>query len=229
MHIGEDGKVKVYLEQLDWLLNFYHEHKKHNEHGEYLTPIDSSIFISATLSSIDKIAGSNSAYAEQMRGILEACSNSYASSCRERALGIIHALRHDIESGFITSVREIIHGEVFGDFLEMAHYLANEGYKDAAAVIGGGVLESHLKQLCIKFGIDTEFINPRGDTESKKADRLNADLKKSEVYNGLEQKSITTWLDLRNKAAHSQYEEYTKEEVTIFLSWLTDFLTRHPA
>ena len=36
----------------------------------------------------------------------------------------------------------------------MAEYLLHEGYKDSAAVIAGSTLESHLRALCNKNGID---------------------------------------------------------------------------
>ena len=36
---------------------------------------------------------------------------------------------------------------IFGDHIEMAAHLLAEGYKDAAAVIAGGVLEAHLRLL----------------------------------------------------------------------------------
>jgi hypothetical protein len=42
---------------------------------------------------------------------------------------------------------------LFSDFLELASYLNSEGYKDAAAVICGGVLEGHLRKLSEKLGI----------------------------------------------------------------------------
>jgi hypothetical protein len=204
----------------------------------YIRQLDSAIelhrsndtaFIVASLAAIARIAGTNSVYADQARSLLGDYKYFYNSTAANTILGVVQALRHDVESGFLEDVRELIHGETFGDFLGMATHLLAEGYKDAAAVIGGGVLESHLRQLCAKFQVETESVNSRGDIESKKADRLNADLKRAEAYNGLDQKSVTTWLDLRNKAAHAEYGEYTKEEVGIFLSWLTDFLTRHPA
>ena len=40
-----------------------------------------------------------------------------------------------------------MHAELFADFLEMADYLLSEGYKDPAAVLGGSMLEEHLRQL----------------------------------------------------------------------------------
>jgi hypothetical protein len=128
----------------------------------------------------------------------------------------------------LLTARELIHSEVFADFLEMADYLCKEGYKDAAAVIAGGTLESHLRQLCIKNNIETEIQTQRG-VEPKKADLINSDLAKNSVYSKLDQKNITAWLDFRNKAAHAHYSEYTKEQVELFISRIRDFITRIPA
>ena len=110
-------------------------------------------------------------------------------------------------------------------FLEMAHQLLAEGYKDPAAVMAGSVLEEHLRQLCQKHDIPTEITKP-GCPQPKKADALNADLAKKQVYNKLDQKNVTAWLDLRNKAAHGKYQEYTKEQVSLMLQSLSDFLVR---
>jgi hypothetical protein len=40
---------------------------------------------------------------------------------------------------------------------------------------------------------------------------------------------VTAWLDLRNKAAHGQYADYTKEQVALTLQGVRDFISRHPA
>jgi hypothetical protein len=133
-----------------------------------------------------------------------------------------------IANGFLTDVKEIIHGELFSDFLDMADYLSSEGFKDASAVMVGGVLESHLHQLAIKHGIDLEIVI-NSNIKPKRADQLNADLAKQKIYNLLEQKNVTAWLDLRNKAAHAKYEEYTIDHVSLMLQGVRSFIARYPA
>ena len=96
----------------------------------------------------------------------------------------------------------------------MAQHLLNEGYKDAAAVIAGSSLEAHLRQLCQKSGISTEVIGG-ASTTPKKADRLNSDLAAAASYSKLDQKNVTAWLDLRNKAAHGKYAEYKAPQVNL--------------
>src|SRR5262245_47638134 len=75
------------------------------------------------------------------------------NSAISRMIGILRSLRADIEAGFVNSLGELVRGELFSDFLEMADYLVKEGYKDAAAIMGGGVLETHIHQLCIRNDI----------------------------------------------------------------------------
>jgi len=65
----------------------------------------------------------------------------------------LRALRADYVDGYMQSIVELIHAEVFADFLEMADHLVGQGYKDPAAVLAGSVLEEHLRKLCIKNGI----------------------------------------------------------------------------
>ena len=137
-------------------------------------------------------------------------------------VGILRALRSDYESGRLQSVQELIHADVFADFLEMAEYLLQQGYKDPAAVILGSTLEEHLRKMCSKHGIDTKL--PSG--VPKKADALNNDLAAAVVYSKLDQKSITAWLDLRNKAAHGKYAEYTDDQVELMLQGVQNFMTR---
>ena len=46
-------------------------------------------------------------------------------------------------------------------------------------------------------------------------------------YNKLDQKSVTAWLDLRNRAAHGRYEEYTRDQVELMVQAVTEFMARN--
>jgi hypothetical protein len=58
---------------------------------------------------------------------------------------------------------------------------------------------------------------------------LNVDLTKANVYNKLDEKNVTAWLDLRNKAAHGSYTEYNLDQVKLLVSSIQDFISRIPA
>jgi hypothetical protein len=112
---------------------------------------------------------------------------------------------------------------MFSDFLDMAHHLISNGYKDAAAVISGSVLEQHLRKICDKNNIAISA----GD-KPKKADGLNAELAGAGAISKLDQKQITAWLGLRNHAAHGEYEKYSIEEVRIMSQGIMNFMSQHP-
>jgi hypothetical protein len=107
--------------------------------------------------------------------------------------------------------------------------MKTEGYKDPAAVLIGGVLEEHLRKLCEKNEVNTQVANANGDLRPKRADTMNADLAKAGVYSSADQKGITSWLDLRNNAAHGHYNKYTAEQIELLLQSVRSFIVRNPA
>jgi hypothetical protein len=139
--------------------------------------------------------------------------------------GILRSLRNSYEQGYLKTVQELIHADLFSDFLEMAEHLLDQGYKDAAAVIVGSTLEGHLHKLALKNGISVT----QHSGSNKKADTLNAELSGGSVYTKLDLKSVTGWLELRNKAAHGKYSEFDKTQVALMLEGVRHFISRNPA
>lgn len=180
--------------------------------------------ITSARAAITRITGSASSYTRQMEEILNR-ERGYDSLKAGMIMGVVASLKADIEAGYLQSLSELIHGELFADFLDMAAHLLDEGYKDPAAVVAGSALEAHLRQLCNKNCIPTEMITSSGP-RSKKADLINSELTGASVYTKLDQKNVTAWLDLRNKAAHGKYGEYAKEQVVIMIAGVRDFITR---
>lgn len=98
---------------------------------------------------IRRVAGRPSVYVDQCEEIVkQRDSPEYTSHL---LTGVVDSLRADVAAGYLESYQERIHGELFGDFLEMAEYYLGEGQKEAAATIGGGALEAHLRQLCVRL------------------------------------------------------------------------------
>jgi hypothetical protein len=149
-----------------------------------------------------------------------------APSDVKEGLGVLRAARGEVSGGWNVRARTLLSAEIFADFLEMAEYLLENKFKDAAAVMTGGVLEEHLRQLCRKHGVAETFVDAKGKTVPKKADAMNADLTAAQVYNKLDQKNVTAWLDLRNKAAHGDYGAYAAEQVEGMHRAVGEFMAR---
>jgi len=188
---------------------------------EHVKPAPMAGFRSASLSFIERVYGSSHPHFLQFTKQTE---DTFAGDA-ERGIAILEAIRSEIAGGWLFTIKGLVAAELFSDFLDMAEHLHISGYKDPAAVMVGSVLEEHLRQLCIKHSIDiTEERD--GKDVSKKADRLNSELVKANVYTKLDQKQITAWLDLRNNAAHGKYDQYTDDQVSQFLSGVVSFMAR---
>lgn len=185
--------------------------------------IEAVELVTLLAATIDRLAPPNSRYQENAHAALKKIGENNPVNI-EILPGILKALRVDYVAGHLQAIHELIHADIFSDFLEMADYLLEEGYKDPAAVLAGGVIEEHLRKLCQKSNIEIT----RGNIP-KKADSMNSDLAAANVYSKLDQKSVTAWLDLRNKAAHGKYAEYSKEQVALMVQGIRDFVSRHPA
>ena len=141
---------------------------------------------------------------------------------------LLSSLKNDVEQGWLKDLRGLISAEIFSDFLEMAEHLLDEDYKDPAAVIIGSILEENLRTLCHANKISTSTPDLKtGKLKYLKAESMNVELCKAGIYNTLVQKSVTAWLDLRNKAAHGDYPEYDITQVKNLLQNVRDFAVKY--
>jgi hypothetical protein len=223
-----DAQRKVFADQIRRVLGTFDTIRHRSKYDDLsdLPGTDHGELIALVRSVVVRITGPRSEYCTEIQRVLSTKNHDGYKAMQLK--GIANALLADLETGALDSLAERIHGDVFSDFLEMASYLQDESFKDPAAVLAGGTLEAHLRQLCAKHSILVEFQGSRGTTP-KKADQLNSDLAGANVYSKLDQKSVTAWLDLRNKAAHARYTEYTSEQVALLIEGVRDFLIRNPA
>jgi hypothetical protein len=180
--------------------------------------------VNLLFAAIQRLSPPGSSYIKSAQ-LYERHTNGILGRALSPLIGIAKALRSDYENGNLQSVQELIHADIFADFLDMAEYLLDQGFKDAAAVIVGSVLEEHLRKLSLKNGIT--IIQSSGS--QKKADTLNGDLANANIYSKLDLKNVTAWLDLRNRAAHGHYNDYTKDQVLLMLQGVQNFISRHSA
>jgi hypothetical protein len=155
----------------------------------------------------------------------EASTESWTIQDLQRRIGVLEAVSAAIQGGWYETTRALIAAELFDDFLEMAAHLVAEGYKDAAAVIAGTSLETHLRRLAPAWTVDVN--GSKG--EPKKAELLNAELHKTGAYTLSEQKQVTAWLGIRNDAAHGHYDKVLSGAVQVMIDGVIHFINVHPA
>lgn len=217
---------EMFVRQLREISDFYNqalEKSQHNDASDILSDQQASAYVTRSLAAINRVAGEQSEYYKQAQGYSNP-KNSQICSLKD-IIGVVNALLYDVQAGYLKCFAEIIHGDMFSNYLEMATHLNTNGYKDAAAVLAGSTLEAHMRQLADKAEVEITSANGK----PKKADTINADLVKANTYSKLDQKNITAWLDLRNNAAHGEYDKYNAQQVTLLISGIRDFITRTPA
>jgi len=216
-----------YIKHLESIIEMHEKAPKQNNTGLVYAG-DAHGILARAESAIGKICIRDSPYTLRMIKILERASDSEPTKAA-LLVGIVKALKGELIDGSLQSLPALIRGEMFESLNEMARHLLEEGYKDAAAVIAGTSLESHLRQLCIKHGVPINHAASNGSTKPKKAVQLNQDLRKSGAYRLFDQKQIGAWLDVRNNAAHGKYSEYNEDQVFRLIEWVDDFISKNPA
>jgi hypothetical protein len=221
--------TQIYIQQLDELVIEFNSLRPKSQFNDLsdLPKNDRQSLITRSIAAVYRISSSSSQYSQDIRRILDKEPELHVHT--SSIIGIVQALRDDIKAGYIQSLSELIHADIFADFLEMAQHLVDNGYKDASAVIAGSTLESHLRKLCNKNNLSIEEMQKDGSSRPLKADSMNTELAKNNIYSKLDQKNVTAWLDLRNKAAHGQYNQYTNDQVKILISGIRDYIVRNPA
>ena len=222
-------KREAVIRQLQEILDGYDEKQfsglsLHDNHST----IAATRFIARSRAVVDRIAGRRSTYMQQVNDITG--RTKYADEYKAtQIVGVLEALKADVECGYLVTVQDMAHAEVFSDYLDMADHLLNNGYKDPAAVLVGSTLESHLRQMCVKAEIGLEDKNHSGEVRQRTAARLNDELTKAQVYGGADKKQVDAWLDLRNKAAHGKYAEYETAQIKLMSAGVRDFIRRFAA
>ena len=214
-------------EQLNGLLLEYSSLKEQAPHGKYYAwdQQKTNSLLTRSISAIERYGGPQSVYAHQARKQFR--DDNYAGANLGRIIGIVDALLQDVQRGSLLSVQEVVHADTFSSFIEMAAYLLEANYKDAAAVICGSTLEVHLRNLILATNAASASQIRSGARIT--ANKLNQDLTAAEVYGKLDQKQVTAWLDIRNSAAHGKYSMYSQNQVGLMIEGVKDFLERYPA
>lgn len=183
-------------------------------------------WVTSCLNFLSRVLGNDSEHYRRFDKEEETALVGYAHGT-ERCQGVLIAAKQDIESSFLFERELLISADVFDDFLEQAEHLVENRYKDAAAVLIGSVLESSLRKMCRKHGVDVTDKTGAIITDSATIAPLNDELYKAQVYSKLVYKQIIAWADLRNNAAHGHYDQYTQSDVEDMDKWVRSFMTEH--
>lgn len=143
-------------------------------------------------------------------------------------VSFLKAIAQDFKEGFLDNIESQIDAELNADFLTQAESLIENRISEKshipAAVIAGAVLEHGLRSICRSLEPpEPEEANGRRLMLSALIDGL----KKRGVYNELTAKQLRSFADIRNAAAHGNFDEFTPDQARNMVAGVGSFLAAH--
>lgn len=141
----------------------------------------------------------------------------------------LKGLKDDLQKGFLGDLElEIVEAAIAADYMGQAEQLLAEGQSGQydhvpAAVLAGAVLEKSLRTLCDKQSPSISTVNNNNGKPLTLTPLIDV-LKKNNVFNELTAKQLRAWADIRNSAAHGQFDEFNRSQVDLMIQGINNFL-----
>lgn len=150
-------------------------------------------------------------------------------SC-SRLVAYIKALDESYRAGMFDAVVRAIEAEVTTDYMTQAENLltgagAGQFAHVPAAVLAGAILEDRLRRLCLRQNPPVSM--RRGNNQQKALNDFIDDLKRAGVYNEVKAKQLRAWADIRNAAAHGDFDKFTRTDVEQMIPAIKNFLEEY--
>ena len=178
-------------------------------------------FVVSALAAIERIAGKNSQYYENIpqETVLSSLAVVSDVSFIPTVTGVLIALRDAVEQGLLQSLESRLRANIHDDFLEQASELLDADYHVAALVLIGGVLENHLEKMIQAGGL----VLPKRGSISKYNDLL-----RDNAYDQPKWRRIQSISDLRNEAAHGKGSNIKADDSKDAHTFVQRFIADHP-
>jgi hypothetical protein len=134
-------------------------------------------------------------------------------------MGLLCSCKELLHTGFLARSRVLATADAMNDVLEQAEELLGNDYRDAACVLTGGALETTFNKMLEQGGYE-------GDLKKVMLKQKNDMLLKRDKYDKVTHGQVSAWAELRNDAAHGNYQVVRKEQVADFLKFTRDFIMR---
>jgi hypothetical protein len=150
------------------------------------------------------------------------------------AVGKLKAIKDDFDNGFLANLSMQIEAEIAANYMGQAEQLLSEGQSGKydhvpASVLTGAVLEKSLRTLCDQQTppIHTFKTTAKGASEPLTLNPLIDELKKAAVFNELKAKQLRSWADIRNAAAHGEFDKFSRSDVEQMIEGVKNFLATY--
>jgi len=150
-------------------------------------------------------------------------------SC-SRLIAYVKALDESYRAGIFDSAVQAVEAEVSTDYMAQAeNLLMGAGSRQfahvPAAVLAGAVLEDRLRRLCLRQNPPISM--RRRNNQQKALNDFIDDLKRIGVYNEVKAKQLRAWADIRNAAAHGEFDKFSRADVDQMIPAIKTFLAEY--
>jgi hypothetical protein len=148
----------------------------------------------------------------------------------EYGISLLKAIKEDFKNGMLESLAVQWEAANLAEYMTQAEQLLGEGILNKfdhipAAVLAGAVLEKALRGLCQKCNPPIPSVNDMN--EPLRLNSLIDALKKTDTFNELTAKQLRAWADIRNNAAHGDFDKFKRSDVDLMLKGINSFLANH--
>jgi hypothetical protein len=147
--------------------------------------------------------------------------SSYPAHHEARELmGVIQAVLETVKfqynNDIVHGLKTQLQGEIVSDFIILAKDLKEKGYKESSAVLASAALEDCLKKYAERNGLNVSDNDLQVTVNALKGQKLLA---------GVQSGIIDSYIKLRNKAFHSQFDKIDMPEVASLITFVEEFLS----
>jgi hypothetical protein len=174
----------------------------------------------ASASFLQAVLGASNHYCKYFNEYIEPIPDIVKERKIEQGLGVLRAVKGEIDFGPLPQVESLISGEIFDDFIDMAEHLLDNNYVQVVPSLVGAVLEDALRRIAQAHDVP---VKPENDNIAS----LNTKLADASVYSNLVRKKVALWSAIRNNADHGKFAENSEQDVRGMLEGVRDFLGTH--
>lgn len=136
----------------------------------------------------------------------------------QRLLGLIEGLHEDLESGLLNKLEFMFTASTFDEFLDHAEKFHKSGKKTESSVLASVVFEDTIRKIAKKNNI-----NEKGITLEPIIDALSS----ADVFTSVKARKVKSHGALRNKALHSQWDDFDLRDVGGLISGTRELIEYH--
>jgi hypothetical protein len=174
----------------------------------------------ASASFLQTVLGASNHYYKYFNEYIEAIPDRWRKWPMEQGLGVLRAVKGEIDFGPLPQVESLVSGEIFDDFIDMAEHLLDNNYSQVVPSLVGAVLEDALRRIAQAHDVPVK-------TESDNIASLNTKLADASVYSNFVRKKVEVWNAIRNNADHGKFADNSEQDIRGMLEGVRDFLGNH--